>query len=140
MGAPPEVRGPIESQRMMMLYQPALGDSLDSIEDGERILLHGYANVGNCDGYYLITDRAVHYCDSEKAGVFKKRYVSRSYPRSSMARAILDQISGPHNAYLRIYDRDDKMALVFWFNEEPWQEAPCMVQAEAAARALGFAD
>ena len=138
-GAPPEVRVPLESERMMMLYQPALGESLDSFEKGERLLLHGLANVGNCDGYYLITDRGVHYCDSEKMGLFKKRYVSRFYPRSQMAKGIIDQIAGPHAAYLRIYDENGRMNLVFWFNEEPWQMAPALVQAEAAARALGFA-
>jgi hypothetical protein len=136
-GVPPEVRVPIENQRMM-LYQPALGESLDSFEEGENLLLHGIASVGNCEGYYLITNRGVHYCDSEKVGLFKKKYVSRFYPRSQMAEAIIDQIAGPRNAYLRIYDEYGKMNLVFWFNEEPWQDSPCLVQAEAAARALGF--
>jgi hypothetical protein len=138
MGAPPEVRIPIENQRMMQLYQPALGQSLDSIEDGETILLHGFAHVGNCSGYYLITDRGVHYCDSQKTGLFKKTYVSQFFPRARMARAIIDQVAGPQNAYLRIYDKENKMALVIWFDEEPWQKEPCGVQAEAAASALGF--
>lgn len=123
----------------MMLYQPALGESLDSIEEGESILLHGFANVGNCVGYYLITNRGVHYCDSEKTGLFKKAYVSRFFPKSEMASASIDQISGPHAAYLRIFDEDDNMVLVLWFDEEPWQTEPSLKQAEDAARALGFA-
>lgn len=138
MSVPPEVRTPIENEGMMRLYQPALGESLDAIEPGEEILLHGLAHVGNCEGYYLITNRGVHYCDSEKAGLFKKRYVSRFYPRSKMAKAHIDQISGPQNAYLRIYDNENNMSLVFWFNEEPWQDMPCLVHAERVARALGF--
>jgi hypothetical protein len=140
MAIPQQVRVPLEDDDMMHLYQPALGESLDVIEKtGERILLHGLAHVGNCDGYYLITDQGVHYCDSEKMGFLKKRYVSRFYPRAHMAHAVVDQIAGPRNAYLRIFEDDDSMNLVFWFNEEPWQDAPSLVQAEAAARALGFA-
>jgi hypothetical protein len=138
MSAPPEVRRPIESERMMQLYQPAIGQSLDSIEDGETVLLHGYAHVGNCYGYYLITDRGVHYCDSQKTGLFKKTYVSRFFPKSQMTRAVIDQIAGPQFAYLRIYDKQSKMALVLWFDEEPWQKVPCRAQAEAAASALGL--
>lgn len=138
MGVPPEVRRPIESQRMMMLYQPAVGQSLDSIGEDEEILLYGFASVGNCSGYYFITNLGVHYCDSEKVGFLKKRYVSRFYPKARMARAIIDQIAGPHQAYLRIYDQDDTMALVFWFDEEPWQDKPSLMQAEGAAQALGF--
>ena len=138
MSVPPEVRIPLENERMMMLYQPALGQSLDSIVDGESILLHGFANVGNCSGYYLVTNLGVHYCDSEKAGLFKKVYASRFFPKSRMTKGIIDQIAGPSNAYLRVYDENNKMALVMWFDEEPWQNKPCLEQAKDAAGALGF--
>lgn len=139
MGVPPEVRRPLENQRMMMLYQPALRESLDSIVEGERILMHGFAHVGNCSGYYLITNLGVHYCDQEKAGMFKKVYASRFFPSSRMTKAIVDQVGGPAFAYVRIYDEDNNMALVMMFDEEPWQDRPCLAQAEAAATALGFA-
>jgi hypothetical protein len=139
MAVPPEVRLPIESERMMQLYQPALGESLDSIEEGESILLRGFASPGNCSGYYLITNLGIHYCDTEKAGLFKKIYASRFFPKSRMSRGIIDQIAGPSFAYLRIYDENNKMALVIKFDEEPWQDVACLEQAEAAARALGFA-
>jgi hypothetical protein len=135
-GAPPEVRVPIENEGMMKHYQPALGESLDSIREGESISLYGVASVGNCQGYYLITDRGVHYCDSEKAGLFKKTYVSRFVPRSRMATGVIDQV-GPNYAFLRIYDRDDEMVLAMKF-DNPWQRAACIEQAEAAAQALAF--
>jgi hypothetical protein len=135
---PPEVRIPLESQTMMKLYQPALGKSLDSIADGESILVYGFANVGNCSGYYLITNLGVHYCDQEKAGMFKKVYANRFFPKSRMTKGVIDQISGPTNAYLRVYDESNKMALVMWFDEEPWQNRPCLEQANDAAHALGF--
>lgn len=136
MGVPPEVRIPLENEAMMRLYQPALGEGLDSFEDGERLLLHGLANVGNCDGYYLITDRGVRYCDSEKTGLFKKTYVGRFFPKSRMARAIIDQAGPPQYAYLRIFDEDDNMALVIWVQDE-FSETPALHQAEMAAKALG---
>jgi hypothetical protein len=135
---PPEVRIPLESQQLMRLYQPALGQSLDAFTEAEKLLLHGYGNVGNCAGYYLITNLGVHYCDSEKAGLFKRRYVNRFFPRSRMVRAIIDQIAGPHLAFLRIYDHESRMVLVMQFDEEPWQDRPCLDQAEQAAHALGF--
>ena len=77
MVVPPEVRIPIENETMMKVYQPALGESLDLIPEEYKVMFHGLPNVGNRDSYYVITHAGVHYCETEKLGLFKKRYVPR---------------------------------------------------------------
>lgn len=119
----------------MSLYEPAISETLDAIADDEEVREYGFANVGNCDGYFVVTDRGVHYCESEKAGFMKKRYASRFYPRSDMRRAVIDQISGPSNAYLRIFDQNDKMSMVMWFQAELSRGDP-LTDAKRAAAAL----
>ncbi len=42
-------------------------------------MFHGFAHVGNCDNYYLITRHGIHYCDQERIGLFKKQHVSRFF-------------------------------------------------------------
>lgn len=137
MAASAETIASVKKNRMFSIYQPALDESLGSFEAGERLLLEGLANVGNCDGYYLITDRGIHYCDSEKAGMFRKRYVARFFPKNAAARAVIDQIGPPQYSYLRIYNDSGKMAIVMQFEDE-FSDAPSRVQAERAARALGL--
>lgn len=134
MGASPEVRVLIENDGMMKRYQPALGESLDLFDGSERILVQGLASVGNCQGYYFITDRGVHYYDSEKSGLFKRTYISRFFPRSQVTVWTINGVR-PGCAYLRIYGQDDQVALVMKF-DDLWQRASCVEQAEAAAQAL----
>ena len=64
--------------------------------------------------------------------------MSRFFPRSDMVSADIDQVAGPGAAYLRIYDEKVNMVLSMWFDEEPWQDEPCLIQAKRAAEALGF--
>lgn len=133
----PAIHAEIKSNRMLSLYQPALDESLEALADGESLLLYGLANVGNCDGYYFITDRGVHYCEKEKSGAFKKRYVARLFSKEQMASAVVDQMGPPQFAYLRIFDENKKMLLVMMFQDE-FSDSPALHQAEAAAQALGF--
>jgi len=133
----PEIPAPIEREGLMKRYQPALDESLESLEPGESVLLEGIASVGNCQGYYLITDRGVHYCDSKKVGLFKTTYIARFFPRSEMTRATVERIAGPVSAYLDIYDHDGELALVMKF-DNPWERASCIEQAEAVGRALAL--
>lgn len=134
MGASPEVRVAIENDGMMKRYQPALGESLDLFDGSERILVHGLASVGNCQGYYFITDRGIHYCDSEKAGLFKRTYISRFFPRSQVTAWTINGVK-PVRAYLCLYGQDGQEVLVMKFDDQ-WQRASCLEQAEAAAQAL----
>lgn len=116
MAAPPEVRIPIENETYMKVFQPALGESLDAIPDGVRIVQHGFANVGNCDSYYLITHGAVYYCEQERAGLMKKHYVSRITDISDVEN--LDAETRPGSAYLRFLDSRGHVLLNMWFKDE----------------------
>ena len=79
---------------MMKVYQPALSESLDSIPEEYKIVFHGFAHVGNCDSYYLITHHGIDYCGKEKAGFLKSRYVPRFFdldPASRTSKSRRDQ-------------------------------------------------
>lgn len=115
MGVPPEVRVPLENETMMKVYQPALGQSLDAIRDGQTIKFHGFAHVGNCDSYYLITLDGIHYCDQEKAGFLKKVYVPRFFSLDPVES--LDVESRGGNTYVRFMG-GGKMLLSMWFQDE----------------------
>ncbi len=119
MAVPSEVRIPIENERMMKLYQPALGESLDAILEGEKILLQGFAHVGNSVSYYLLTHRGLYYCESERAGFLKKRYASRFLDLGPAAGADLEFPGHlPHYAYLRFRDERGKVMISVWFQDE----------------------
>lgn len=115
MGVPPEVRIPLENETMMKVYQPALGESLDAIPEEYKILFHGFAHVGNCVSYYLITHSGIHYCDQEKIGLFKKRYVPRFFDLDPVE--TLDVEIRGTNAYIRFMG-GGKTLLTMWFQDE----------------------
>jgi hypothetical protein len=133
MPVPPEVRIPLENERMMMSFQPALGESLDSIPEEHRIVFHGFANIGNCDSYYLITHHDIHYCETEKIGLFKKRYVPRTFDLTAVETIGVD--TGPGSAYVRFFIQN-KMVLVMWFQDE----LSAFRQMSAEQEAMRFAD
>jgi hypothetical protein len=115
MPVPPEVRIPIENETLMKVYQPALGESLDAIPEEHKVLFHGFAHVGNCESYYIITHAGIHYCDQERLGLFKKRYVPRYFSLDSVE--TIDVETRPGSAYIRFF-KDGRMALVMWFQDE----------------------
>jgi hypothetical protein len=138
MGADASLRAVVANDRMMQIYQPAVDQTLDRLGEGEQLYQRGFANVGNCDGYYLLTNRGIHYCDRVKSGFLSKRYESRFFTRDEISHAILDQIAGPQYAYLRLYDQQGKMALVMWFQDEMSKEGSAIAEAHRAGGALGL--
>lgn len=135
MPAPEALRREVKAERMMSIYQPAVDETLDAMADDEQVFDRGYAHVGDAVGYYFITDRGIHYCDSEKVGMFKKRFVSRFYPQSEIASASIDDMGQPTSAYLRIRNPEGKQSLVMWFEDE-LNDIPAYAQAQRAGRAL----
>ncbi len=115
-GVPPEVRIPLESETMMQVYQPALGQSLDSIPEEYRIVFHGFAHVGNCDSYYLITHHGIHYCEEEKVGFLKKRYVPRFFDLDPVETVDVETRPDIGAAYLR-FRVEGQQRLVIWFKD-----------------------
>jgi hypothetical protein len=102
-------------ERAMRPIQPALGESLDAILDGQTIKFDGFAHVGNCVSYYLITLDGIHYCDQEKAGLLKKRYVPRFFSLDTVES--LDVESRGPNTYVRFIG-GGRMLLSMWFSDE----------------------
>ncbi|TAN10762.1 MAG: hypothetical protein EPN45_06240 [Rhizobiaceae bacterium] len=118
MAVPPEVRIPLENEKMMMIYQPALGESLDAIMDGEALLFHGFAEVNGSESYYLVTHRGVYYCTKEKLGLFKSHYVPQ-FTDLGPAEDVQVEIRDDRGwAFLRFVDENGKMVLRMWFKDE----------------------
>jgi hypothetical protein len=117
MPPPPEVRIPLENETLMKVYQPALGESLDSIPEEYKIVFHGFANVGNCESYYLITHHGIHYCDKERVGLLKMRYVPRFFDLDPVDSVQVEARPDLHSAYLRFFG-DGKTLLTMWFKDE----------------------
>jgi hypothetical protein len=115
MGAAPQDRARLENETMMTVYQPALGESLDAIRDGQAIKFDGFANVGNCVSYYIITLEGIHYCEQEKIGLLKKRYASRFFSLDPVES--LDIESRGENTYLRFMG-EGGMLLCMSFTDE----------------------
>lgn len=126
----------IENETLMQVYQPALTTSLDAIGD-QRIRFDGFANIGNCESYYLITTQGIHYCEQEKAGALKKHYVPRFFDLGPVE-SLDVETKGP-NTYLRFMG-GGKMLLVMWFNDETsmaFRNMPAEREAMAFAEAYG---
>ena len=135
MAVPPEVRRPIESETMMKIYQPALGETLDSIPEEYKIVFHGFAHVGNCDSYYLITHHGIHYCEKEKLGLFKSRYVARFFSLDDVENVEVETRPDIGSAYLRFFV-DGRQRLVMWFKDD----LSAFRQMSAEAEAMRFAN
>jgi hypothetical protein len=126
----------IENETLMQVYQPALTASLDAIGD-QPIRFDGFANIGNCESYYLITTQGIHYCELERAGALKKQYVPRFFDLEPVEK--LDVESRGPNTYLRFMG-GGKMLLVMWFNDETsmaFRNMPAEREAMAFAEAYG---
>ena len=78
-------------------------------------MFHGFANVGNCDSYYLITHHGIHYCETEKLGLFKKTLRASLFDLDPVDNISVD--TRPGSAYVRFFSQG-KMVLVMWFMDE----------------------
>lgn len=134
MAVPPEVRIPLENETMMKVYEPALGQSLDAIRDGEELIFHGFAEVDNCESYYLVTHQGVYYCSQEKAGLFKRRYVPRFTDLGPVENVDVEIRDDRGWAFLRFMGGDGKVVLSMWFKDELSQPFRKMSAKEEAMR------
>lgn len=110
-----QVRIPIENETMMKVFQPAVSQSMDAIPDGSKILFHGFANIGNCDSSYFITYHGIYYCEQERRGLLKKKYVPRFFDLDRVEKVGMDDLRD--QAYVRFFG-EGKMLLVMWFKPE----------------------
>lgn len=122
---------------MFSMWSTARAQILEGMERDEDILLRGTAHVGNEIGYYVVTQRGVHYTDREKVGLFKKREVSGFIDRVDIAFLHVEQFRNlPEYAYLRFEGTSGKRIASVWFEDELGDE-PAEVQAQRMADALG---
>lgn len=129
MAASPQERAKVEGNRFLAVYQPALDESLEAINEVQKIRAWGVADIGNCESYYLITTAGVHYCEKEKAGAFKKRYAPRFVSLDPVEQ--LDIESRGSNTYLRFVG-GGKTHLTMWFKDEISQAVHrCSAEDEA---------
>jgi hypothetical protein len=106
----------LENEKMMMIFQPALSESLDAIPDWQAIVFHGFAYIGNCETYYLITHQGIYYCTEERVGFMKKRYVPQFFDLDPVVQLQVDSRPDRGSTYLRFLS-DDEMLLSMWFKD-----------------------
>jgi hypothetical protein len=110
---------------------------LERMEPDENILLRGVANIGRSMGYYVVSERGVHYTDREKVGLLRKREVSGFIACEDIASMYVEQFRNlPEYAYLRIYGHSGECIASIWFEDE-FGDEPAEMQAHRMANALG---
>jgi hypothetical protein len=137
MPASPMVRGILEHDRMLMLMPAAAREMLEQMTPEEEILLRGVAHVGRDLGYFVVTQRGIHYTDREKVGLFKKREFAGFIARDDLGHVDVEQFRNlPTYAYLRLHGPTGERVGSVWFEDEFGDES-AEAQAYRMAAALG---
>jgi hypothetical protein len=126
----------LENDRQFAACSPAVrNEILERMEEAEEILHSGVAHVGEDIGYFVVTQRGIHYTDREKAGFLKKREVSGFIDRDSLDHVYIEQ--SPHRpqyAHLRLEGTAGRVGSI-WFEDEFGLDS-AEIQAQAVAEAL----
>ena len=135
MPASPMARTALEHDRQFTASGVAAREILERMTPEETILMSGVARIGSDVGYYVLTQRGIHYTDREKAGMFKKRTVSGFIDRNAIDEAYVEQFPNlPHYAYVRLHGAAGRVGTV-WF-EDAFCEGAAQGYAERMAEQL----
>lgn len=117
MPASPAIRAALEGDVQFTMCGAAAQEILERLSEEETILMSGVAHVGDDLGYYVLTERGIHYTDREKAGLFKKRHVSGFIDRDAIEEAYVERFpKSPEYAYLRLQGATGRVGTV-WFED-----------------------
>lgn len=114
------VRAALESDKQFLASgSEVCAQILAGMSETEEIRHTGVAHVGDSLGFYLVTQRGIHYTDTQKVGLFKKRAISGFIDRATVDHVYVERFPNlPHYAYLRLIGDDGSRVASVWFEDD----------------------
>jgi hypothetical protein len=118
MPASPTARSILEDDRQFTATPVASREILDRMSENEEVRVSGVARINTDLGYYIVTQRGIHYAYRKRAGLFRHREVSGFFDKADFDSVDVEAPSHLPHAYLRLLDKAEQRIGTIWFENE----------------------